>query len=264
MDLRRPRSGSIIFREMVDAQHRLTSDCPRVPEGTRVYAVGDIHGRSDLLTRLLRAIEEDGANGPARRVLVLLGDYVDRGAESRQVLDILLQGMPVGFVVVPLMGNHEDLMLEFLDGDPHGAVWLPNGGLATLKSYGVDVMMGPSISAAVSGSLRQRFADAISDAHVRLLRSLRFFHEEGDYLFVHAGVRPEVPLDRQDPHDLMWIRREFLNWEEPLGRVVVHGHTIREEPELRSNRIGIDTGAYRSERLTALVLEGSERRFIQT
>ncbi len=232
--------------------------------GKRVYAIGDIHGRLDLLLRLEAMIRDDLAKAQhLRSVAVYLGDYVDRGSESRAVLDHLLdRSLPVD-EVVHLLGNHEDAMRRFLDDLWIGETWMGFGGRETLESYGVSPDRG------LLGTKRMKeaqiaFARALPARHRAFLDDLRLWHVEGSYLFVHAGIRPGVPLERQDRETLIWIRHEFLESDADHGHVVVHGHSIREEPEIRPNRIGIDTGACFSGRLTALVLEGAERRFLST
>lgn len=235
-----------------------------VPPGTRVYAIGDVHGRLDLLVRLEAMIEADLATArPGRTVVVHLGDYIDRGPASRGVIDHLLDHpLPVD-EVVHLLGNHEDTMCRFLVDPWVGENWMRYGGLETLRSYGVD----PDLDLPAEERLRQvqeAFNRAVPERHWAFLEGLPLRYEEGDYLFVHAGVRPRIPLDRQRRYDLLWIRHEFLDSEADHGRVVVHGHSISSEPEIRPNRIGIDTGAFMSGQLTALVLEGSDRRFLST
>lgn len=235
----------------------------RVPDGRRVYVVGDIHGRADLLTELHAVIREDAAdNDLLARVVVYLGDYVDRGLHSFEVLETLIHEPLDGFRRVHLMGNHEDMMLKFLD-DPRDGHWMMNGGDATLWSYGIriDSMM------MMSGDLRQladRLDAAVPAEHRRFLEGLDVSHAEGDYFFVHAGVRPGVRLDAQKPADMMWIRHAFIEAEEGFEKRIVHGHTIAPEPEVTEHRIGIDTGAFSSGRLTCLVLEGDGHRFLQT
>jgi serine/threonine protein phosphatase 1 len=239
------------------------ASAPRVPAGRRVYAVGDIHGRHDLLVTLHRLIAEDAAAvGAATRVVVYLGDYVDRGPGSSAVIDRLLGDPLPGFETVFLKGNHEDMLLGFIDG-PADVNWLLNGGAATLASYGI----APGqrwFGTHELDALRQRFVAAIPDRHARFLRSLSLTHVEGDYFFVHAGVRPDRPLDDQDARDLMWIRGAFLGCTDNLEKCVVHGHTIQLTPDIARNRIGIDTGAFFTGRLTCLVLEGRGRRFLST
>ncbi len=236
----------------------------RVADDARVYAIGDIHGRADLLAELHGRIRADAAAHPAaRRAIVYLGDYVDRGPDSRGVVETILEAPLEGFDAVRLRGNHEDLMLEFLD-DVAGAVnWFFNGGLATLASYDVEPRTGAGASRPAH-ELQQEFRRALPARHLEFFRELAVSHREGDYLFVHAGIRPGVALDGQDPHDLIWIRDAFLASRADHGFVVVHGHSIRPEPEDTGNRIGIDTGAYATGVLTCLVLQGGERRYLQT
>lgn len=237
----------------------------RIAGDALVYAVGDIHGRDDLLGSLLATIGADAAGrSPGPRRIVYLGDYVDRGMQSREVIDRLLLGPPAGFEVTCLMGNHEEAFLAFLDGEEAGFDWLRYGGLETLHSYGVPVARQPNTPRDLE-QLRAEALERVPAAHVGFMRDAILWHGEGDYLFVHAGVRPGLPLERQQPRDLLWIRDEFLNSRDDHGgRVVVHGHTICDAPDVRPNRINIDTGAYASGRLTALVLSGNQRAFLAT
>ena len=231
----------------------------RVPENTRVYAVGDVHGRSDLLARLHRRIADDLDGYAGRGVLIHLGDYIDRGPDSQGVVDMLLGPMPGGAETVNLKGNHEDFLLRFVDDDEDDpSTWLYNGGLNCLESYGID-MADPSDS-----TLRERLLAALPPAHLEFFRRLVPWHREGDYFFAHAGVDPKQPLDAQTEQSLLWIRDRFLASHRDFGATVVHGHSIAPEPQVMRNRIGIDTGAYYSGRLTCLVLESAERRFIDT
>ena len=234
------------------------------PAGSRLYVVGDIHGRADLLESLLEQIAADGARHPdAAKRLIYLGDYVDRGPASSAVIDMVLNDGPPDFEVVPLMGNHEEMMLRFLEDLAVGRTWMMNGGDETLRSYGVEP---PSMFAgtALFRHAQQQFAERLPAAHKAFLETLAVSHTEGDYLFVHAGVRPGVALDKQRTEDLLWIRDEFLESTRDFGKVVVHGHSITLDPVFRPNRIGIDTGAYRSNQLTCLVLEGAERMLLST
>ena len=238
----------------------------RVPAGQAVYAIGDVHGRLDLLEDLLSRISEDARRYPADQVrsLVFLGDYIDRGSESRSVVERLLDDPMPGFAKVYLMGNHEEAMLAFLEGLSDGLDWLSFGGLETLLSYGVPLRRLPRSENAVL-ALRQELAATVPQSHVDFFRNCALHHSIGDYIFVHAGVRPGVALERQSPTDLMWIRDDFLRSKVPLpGRIVVHGHTICDLPQNREYRINIDTGAFVSGRLTCLVLRDNERRFLST
>jgi serine/threonine protein phosphatase 1 len=237
---------------------------PHVPAGRRVYAIGDIHGRADLLARLHEMILEDAKGAEAlTKVMVYLGDYVDRGPASRDVIDRLLAPLPKGFRAVYLRGNHEAWLVDFLADVAAGPGWLNNGGHATLQSYGVGRAIGLTLASRL-GATQAALARALPDPHRRFFETLGLYHVEGDYLFVHAGIRPGVAIDRQAPDDLMWIRDEFLYSEADHGYVVVHGHSITEAPELRPNRIGIDTGAFATGQLTCAVLERDQVRFLAT
>jgi len=236
------------------------------PPGSRVYAVGDVHGRLDLLQRLLGLIKADAAPAKSlRKTLVYLGDYIDRGPESKGVIDFLLSRpmTAAGFNEIHLMGNHEDILLQFLADVRCGPHWFAYGGMDTLDSYGVRPP-GPMAAEADLLRAQRELKGKVPQNHLEFLRRMPLKHEEGDYLFVHAGVRPGVPPDQQIGQDLMWIRDEFLESDADFGKLVVHGHTISETPHVKANRIGIDTGAYATGILTALVLEGNERRFLQT
>ena len=236
------------------------------PPGTRLYAVGDVHGRMDLLDRLLAAILRDASRSRApRRLIVFLGDYVDRGPNSREVIETLRQGPPktpqwAGFRWIALRGNHEDSLLRFLDDIDIGPMWLANGAYATIRDYVGETTPPPDDLPALQEALRH----ALPAEHAAFLDALPACHVEGDYYFVHAGVRPGVPLDRQSPDDLLWIRRPFLAAAADHGKLVVHGHSISPIPDVHPNRIGIDTGAYYSGHLTALIAEGADRRFLTT
>ena len=237
-----------------------------VPAGQAVYAIGDVHGRLDLLEDLVAHIREDVAQHPSdsARSLIFLGDYVDRGPESRGVVDAVMSDLLPGFTTVRLMGNHEEAMLSFLDGESDGLDWMSFGGLETLLSYGVPLRSLPNSGEAVK-ALQAALIEAVPERHVAFFRNCLLHYSVGDYLFVHAGVRPGIPLEKQTQTDLLWIRDDFLRVRVPLpGRVVVHGHTICDLPQNRSQRINIDTGAFVSGRLTCLVLRGNERRFLST
>jgi serine/threonine protein phosphatase 1 len=235
---------------------------PRLPDGRRVYAIGDVHGRADLLARLLDMIAADRAARPGAQVdVVLTGDYIDRGPHSHLVLERLADLAETGEAVA-LRGNHEALMLGFYEAAVPGPGWLRLGGAETLHGYGVDAAAarrGRNLPAAAA-ALRER----LPARHVELLRRMPLSWSLGDYFFCHAGVRPGVPLAAQSGDDLLWIREAFLRSRADFGKVVVHGHTPVRRPELRANRINLDTGAYASHCLTCLVLEGTEQRFLWT
>lgn len=235
-------------------------------DGRVIYAVGDVHGRLDLLNTLLSQIEADrsAARSVTRPLLVFMGDYVDRGPASRGVID-RIAGMTGrdAFELIALMGNHEQTMLQFLGDAQIGPIWVMHGGKETLVDYGV---VPPAFDAAPADWERARktFERALPRRHREFFAALKLQATCGDYLFVHAGVRPGVPLDQQSGQDLLTIRREFLAAATPFGKVVVHGHTPGEEPYSGPNRINVDTGAYATGVLTAVRLEGRERRFIQS
>lgn len=231
-----------------------------------VYAVGDVHGRLDLLEPLIRQIAADVLDvGPARRpVLVFVGDYVDRGLESKGVIDrILALRAEAAFEVRTLKGNHEEAMISFLNDAAAGPEWCEYGGAQTLASYGVAQ---PKLrgDAAEWERTREEFGRLIPASHLAFLSSLELILTIGDYAFVHAGLRPGLSIEDQDAHDLMWIRDVFLNERRPFEKVVVHGHTPEEEPYIGPSRIGIDTGAYATGVLTAVRLAGEERTILQS
>jgi serine/threonine protein phosphatase 1 len=227
-----------------------------LPPDQRIYAIGDVHGCLDRLAAVHEQIAEDLAARPVDiSVLVHLGDYVDRGLDSAQVVDWLSGGAPVPVTqIVNLMGNHEEMMLQALPGTDKEAnnTWLANGGADSLLSWEITRKVPP-----------KEWAALIPAEHQAFLRELRISFRYGGYLFVHAGIRPGVPLDRQERHDMLWIREPFLSWRHSHDVIVVHGHTPRHEPDVRSNRIGIDTGAVMGGSLTCLVLEEDRLGFIR-
>lgn len=249
------------WRALIGNPRRVAS----LPGNMRVYAVGDIHGRADLLRQLHHLIIDDAADlgKDSHRVVVYLGDYVDRSLHSRDVIATLLGEPPIGFETIHLMGNHERMLLDFLEDPLAGRDWLEFGGYATLLSYGVTLDEHPGASdrlMAASADLRH----ALSPRHLEFLRSLRLSWEIGDYFFVHAGIRPAVPLVEQSPEDLLWIRNEFRRSRANHEKLIVHGHSATSEPESLRNRIGVDTGAYATNRLSCVVLEADQRRFLVT
>ncbi len=243
----------------------LKSRAPRaptvVPAGQRVYAVGDVHGRLDLLDRLLAAIKaDDAALDPAAVTLIFLGDLVDRGPDSAGVVERVRHLGEHGADVRVLLGNHEEVFLGALDGDLRALkLFCRIGGRETALSYGIsprdyDAMDYDALAAALAG--------VVPDSHRAFLAQGTAMEVIGDYAFVHAGINPARALAEQSGADLRWIRDPFLDHRSRLEKVVVHGHTIVDDVEFRDHRIGIDTGAYASGRLTALALEGEGRRLI--
>jgi len=234
-----------------------------LPDRQRAYAIGDIHGRLDLLDDLLERIEaDDRGRSKAKVTIVFLGDLIDRGPQSAQVVERLRRYRPEFANTVFLMGNHEEVLLRIIGGETEiVADWLKFGGAECVRSYGIDpVDLQYSNASDVPRMLRQ----AIPKEHLKFLASFVDTASFENYLFVHAGIRPGVSLSHQLPQDLRWIRQPFLGDDSDHGRVVVHGHTITETVEVRPNRIGVDTGAYRTGILTALGVEGDERWLIQT
>ena len=233
------------------------------PDDQRVYAVGDVHGHLDLLDALLAQIEDDILDRPVATIgLVFLGDLIDRGPDSAGVVERLCSLHHFPAKALFLKGNHEEVLLRVLNAEPGLAYdWLGFGGDACAESYGVP-------ATALQVMSEQRIADmlraAIPRKHVEFLEGFGDTFRFGDYLFVHAGIRPGVPIEQQQPQDLRWIRQPFLADGHDHGCMVVHGHTISDGVDQRANRIGIDTGAYRTGILTAAVIEGSDLRFIAT
>jgi serine/threonine protein phosphatase 1 len=234
----------------------------RIPKGVRVYAIGDVHGRADLLEQIFVSIDADLGSRPADMPIELfLGDYIDRGPASSEVLDRLIDRCH-SHPTFCLRGNHEAYLLEFLNNPAILDEWSRYGGLETLLSYG----LAPSLNA--DPDERARLANALKRAlpakHRHFLSNLRTTFTCGDFYFVHAGVRPGIPLERQAEEDLLWIREDFLIHEEQFEKIIVHGHTPVLSPDIRLNRINIDTGAFATGHLTCLVLEGRTLAVIQT
>jgi serine/threonine protein phosphatase 1 len=232
------------------------SRLPAVPPGLRLYAIGDIHGRADLLRQVFTKIDADLMNRPATKAVeVFLGDYIDRGPQSRQVIDSLIDRKQRRRVIC-LKGNHEDYIRGFLRDPWVFDDWRQYGALETLMSYG----LAPKLFADLrtdreKAELANVLLQSLPPAHRRFFASLPVTFSCGDFLFVHAGVKPGVPLDNQKEDDLLWIRDDFLLCEDDFGKVIVHGHTPVREPDFRSNRINIDTGAYATGRLTCAAFE---------
>ena len=226
---------------------------------TRIYAIGDIHGRLDLLDQMIDKISRDMDEHGGKGLTVTLGDYVDRGTDSRGVVQRLAHS-PFATPYVALKGNHETLFEMFLRDPAFGPDWRRLGGLQTLNSYGVPVaslMVGKGYEAAA-----EQLQARVPPGHFEFLRSLNTSLDVGRYFLCHAGIRPGVPFERQSEQDLLWIREEFLNSRMDFGKIVVHGHTPVEEPEVLPNRINVDTGAFATGRLTCAVLEGRRHRFL--
>ena len=239
---------------------RRRKEKPSVPEGVRVYAIGDIHGRADLLFKMLNRIDEHVTLNPiSNPIEIFLGDYIDRGPASREVFDLLV-ARDRSFRSVFLKGNHERYLTEFLTNPSVLQEWQLWGGLETLMSYGVRPTL--NADAETQTQIAAALDQVLPESHRHFLGKLQSSFTCGDFFFVHAGVRPDVPLTKQRQEDLLFIRYDFLLYEEDFSKIIVHGHTPVMEPEVRPNRINIDTGAYATGRLTCLVLEGDKADFI--
>jgi serine/threonine protein phosphatase 1 len=227
----------------------------RLPDGLRIYAIGDIHGRADLLQAVLLQIDADRTLYPTRRAsVVFLGDYIDRGPASREVLDILLDYEQARQAVF-LKGNHDTFLHRFLSDPAFLEEWRLCGGLETLVSYGLTPSINPDAHEQMY--LADELAKCVPKRHLQFLESLNLSFSSGDFLFVHAGIRPGIPIGKQMEGDLLWIREEFLSCEQRFEKYVVHGHTPVPAPDVRSNRINIDTGAFATGLLTCIAIEGS-------
>lgn len=234
---------------------------PAIPRGERVYAIGDIHGRLDLFTNLAAEIErDDKRRGPADTTVVFLGDIVDRGPSSARVLASARawsRARKVRFIA----GNHEEMFLLSFQRAEALRNFLKFGGRETILSYGVSPA---ELETSSLEEIQKKMNEVVPREDRLFMKNFEKFVSIGDYLFVHAGIRPEEPLDKQTGQDCRWIREPFLSYDGSLGQIVVHGHTVNDEVVVRDNRIGIDTGAFMSGKLTALCLEGTERWLIQT
>ena len=233
---------------------------PRVPDGERYYVIGDIHGRCDLLDALIEAIEaDDAARGAADTTVVFLGDLVDRGTESARVIDVARKWgkrRKCRYIA----GNHEEMFLESFEDKEMLRHFLKHGGKQTILSYGIKKKRYTELT---MKELQAEMRALVPQKHIDFLEKMEDILIAGDYVFVHAGINPKRAIDDQKKSDLRWIRDRFLKHREPFSHVVVHGHTIFEDIEYTDYRIGIDTGAFRTGNLTALMLEGEERRLIQ-
>lgn len=230
------------------------------PAGIRIYAIGDVHGHLDLLETMHHRISREIARDrPGDWRIIHLGDYVDRGPNSKGVIDFLIAATARDSRNIVLTGNHDVGFLDFLAYPDPSGLFARNGGPETAQSYGVQLHLDDPVA------LREDHAElvrAVPENHRRFLRTLPYCASFGDFFFCHAGIKPGVALDRQDPQDLIWIRSEFLNYPDLHPKIVVHGHTPESEPEVMANRVNIDTGVYYSGRLSALVVDGADKRTI--
>ncbi len=242
----------------------ITLQKARVPDGVCIYAVGDVHGRHDLLIKLFARIEADAATAPEpQKELIFLGDYMDRGLYSRQTLDWLIGFNHPNFHLTCLKGNHEDMLLKFLATPSAGQAWMECGAYETLLSFGLRVS-SPRPKPETFKHLAEQLHLKLQGKYLKFLNSCPLGRTVGDYFFTHAGIDPDKPINKQKSADLLWIRDKFLGSDKLFEKVIVHGHTISPLPEVRPNRIGIDTGAYGTGRLTCAVLYGNQRHFLHT
>ena len=231
------------------------------PPGMRLFAIGDVHGRLDLLEEMHRRIADDLAGDPPDDWRVIhLGDYVDRGPDSKGVIELIRRAARNDRRVIALCGNHDVGVIDFLGRPAKDSLFAMYGGRQTALSYGVEADFSSQWSARQAADA---LLAAMPDAHVEFLSDLPRQCQFGDFFFCHAGIRPGVPLDGQNPDDLIWIRGEFLRWTDLRDKVVVHGHTPHGEPEILPNRVNVDTEAWRSGVLTALVIDGNRKRLFQ-
>lgn len=252
----------MMFKRRSPSRKSADKGYPRGAPGKRVYAIGDVHGRYDLLCDLLGKIEQHNAQrSRAKCNVIMLGDLIDRGSQSREVIELFLRRRPSFADFHFVKGNHEEAIVRGLSGESNLlSNWLHHGGYETAESYGIDrsVLIGQP-----DFTLEHILYSAIPESHLRFMEkffdSIRF----GDYLFVHAGVRPGVPIQQQSDKDLRWIRHEFLNSSEDFGAMIVHGHTVTDTVDIKPNRIGLDTGAYSTGILSALWIEESETGVLQ-
>ncbi len=236
---------------------------PKLEDGLRVYAIGDVHGHLDLLLELIEMIKEDLREHPVDRSIELyLGDYIDRGPSSREVLEYLRQSDSVCDERICLKGNHEQTVIDFLRDPDRLKNWARYGGMEMLRSYGIEE--GKPMTSAACKGIHKQFVAAFPQIDMEWCRDLPTSASFGDYFFAHAGVRPGVPLEQQSDKDLLWIRDEFLSSNKYHGKFIVHGHTPANEPEVHTNRINVDTCAYGTGVLTCLVLEGEDKSFMAT
>ncbi len=252
-----------MLAKLLNLRKRVPDFLPAMVPGLRVYAVGDIHGRLDLLDAILARIEADhAARPPAERHIIFLGDLVDRGPDSAGVVERIRQLGASDQHVHCLMGNHEEIFLRAIDGDDKALrLFCRIGGRETMLSYGVS---GEEYERLDYNEVAERLKAVVPPEHQLFLSDLKEILVLGDYAFVHAGVRPGIPIAEQKLAETRWIRDPFLDHRAPLEKMVVHGHTVAEEAEFLPHRIGIDTGAYQSDRLTALMLEDQAREIFST
>jgi len=251
-----------VFRRLLSSSRNFPIK-PSCPSGSRAYCIGDIHGRDDLLQQIHDKILADASDFTDNKTVIYLGDYIDRGERSKQVVELLLTKPLPGFNSIYLRGNHEQSLLDFLTEPNIGQVWFNYGGLQTLVSYGVRYKKIPTNIQDLQ-ALQRELKEQLPYSHLDFFNKTRLFHSYGSYYFVHAGVNPDLSLEQQQAEDQLWIREGFVDHVKTFEKIIVHGHTISDEPDFQHNRIGVDTGAYLSGKLSCLVLENDTQRIIQT
>ena len=251
-----------MFKRLLGS-NRNTSITPFCPSGLRIYCIGDVHGREDLLQQVHDNILDDVSDYTGRKIVIYLGDYIDRGERSKQVIELLLSHPLSDFESIHLRGNHEQSLLDFLIEPDIGQAWFKYGGLQTLVSYGIRYNKIPTSTKDMQ-ELQTELKERLPDSHLEFLKKTLIFHSFGSYYFVHAGVNPRLSLEQQQPDDQLWIREDFIHHTKAYEKIIIHGHTITDEPDFQHNRIGLDTGAYQSGKLSCLVLENDSQRILQT
>lgn len=232
----------------------------RAPQDMRLYAIGDVHGRFDLLQQMHEMIRDDLAQRPAADWRIIhLGDYIDRGPQSSEVLDFLVT-CSLDQRILSLLGNHDEGFLEYLATGDTSGIFALHGGPDTARSYGVELDFTDTHTARLG---YEALVKAVPQAHVDFIRTMPRSLSFGDFFFCHAGVNPVVPLDSQDPDDLLWIRTLFLKWTDPLDKVIIHGHTPQRVIDIQPNRVNLDTYAWKNGILSAIIIDGTEKRFIE-
>jgi len=241
----------------------ISAPLSRIEKGKRIYAIGDIHGKLSLLQKLCDKIHKDIDSHDDDIKIIFLGDYIDRGEDSKNVINLIISLIEADIDVIPLMGNHEKSLLNFLENGDQHSEWLMWGGSETLKSYGV-VFEDENGKPYSFNELSTQLAGLMPESHKEFFKNLKLYHEEDDYIFVHAGVRPDRTLEEQEENDLLRIRRDFIQHNHKIDKTIVFGHTTFEEPHEGKRKIGVDTGAYLTGRLTAVALHEDQRYYINS
>lgn len=233
----------------------------RGPSDIRLYAIGDVHGRLDLLQQMHRLIGSDLDQRPTHDWRIIhLGDYIDRGPSSKEVLDFLVEMSSRDDRIISLLGNHDDGFLTYLTTGDIAGIFALHGGTETARSYGVQIDF---TDADLACRGHAALVKAVPQSHIDFIRAMPRSVEFGDFFFCHAGINPASPLSAQDPEDLIWIRTAFLKWTTPFEKVIIHGHTPQGAIDIHPNRVNLDTYAWESGQLSAIVIDDTEKRFIE-